>query len=125
MIHGKKIHLKRGIIMKKILFFLMFLTSILNLEGRVEESINNVDLIVDDKLNEKGQNYGDNYRIHNRNSFPIRYTLKLTDVVNAKDNIIQKSGTIERYTVIPLGSVTMVDLAKESNWGYELEVKPE
>lgn len=111
--------------MKKILFFLMFLTSILNLEGRVEESINNVDLIVDDKLNEKGQNYGDNYRIHNRNSFPIRYTLKLTDVVNAKDNIIQKSGTIERYTVIPLGSVTMVDLAKESNWGYELEVKPE
>jgi hypothetical protein len=110
--------------MKGTLFFLIYLAVALGLEGRVADSINNVDLIVEDKINDKGQNIGDNYHVHNRNYFPITYTFKLTDSVNANNNINQKSGTIESYTIIPIGSITMDDLAEESLWTYELEVKP-
>lgn len=107
--------------MKRYLIFL-FLT--MSLEARIADSINNVDLIIDDKINEKGQNIGDSYHIHNRNHIPVQFTFKLTESVNAKDKITEKSGTVERYTIIPIGSVTMDNLAEEAIWSYELAVRP-
>lgn len=111
--------------MKKILFILVAFCSIHSLEGRVAESINNVDLIIEDLYNSQGQDYGDDFFIHNRNDIPIRFSIKLTDAINAKDGLLKNTIIIEPQQRISIGSVTMNNLAIEANWSYELNVKPD
>lgn len=111
--------------MNKILFILVILTAHLSLEGRIAESINNVDLIIEDKLNEKGQNFGEDYYIHNNNDIPIRFSIKLVNAINAKDDLIKNTVIIEPLQRISVGSVSMDNPAQEASWSYELLVKPD
>ncbi len=111
--------------MKKLLILMLCFASAFSLEGRVAESINNVDLIVEEKLNEKGENYGDIYTVHNRNDFPIRFSIKLGDSVNAVDNLTKNTIIVEPNQTASVGTVTMDDPTKESNWSYEIQIKPD
>jgi hypothetical protein len=110
--------------MNKILFILVILSVHLALESRIAQSINNVDLIIEDKFNDQGENYGDEFFIHNRNDIPIQVSIKVVNSLNAKDNILKNTVIIESLEQISAGSVTMDDPTQESHWSYELKVKP-
>lgn len=94
-------------------------------EGKIADSINNVDLIIEEKVNEKGENYGDDYMVHNRNEFPIRFSIKLSDSMNAIDNLLKNTIIVEPDQTASVGAVIMDDRSKESNWSYEIQVKPD
>ena len=113
--------------MKKLsaLAFCILLFSTLSAESHIAETLDNVDLLIEDKFSEKGHNFGEDYYVHNRNDYPVRFTIKINDAINAQNNLIKNIIVIPPNNKAPLGSVRQDDLTKESNWSYEWEVTPD
>ncbi len=111
--------------MKKFLLLFTCVSTSLFAEMKVIESNNNIDLLLEEMVNTKGHNYGEEYFIHNQNDFPIRFSIKLTDAYNTLDNLIKFTIIVEPDQKGSIGTVTQEDLRKESYWSYELMVKPD
>lgn len=111
--------------MKKIVLFFLCASTSLFAEIKLIESNNNIDLLLEELINAKGHNYGEEYFIHNQNDFPIRFSIKLTDAHNALDNLIKFTIIVEPDQKGSIGTVIQDNLKKESYWSYELMVKPD
>lgn len=104
-------------------FFCLALTSLFA-EEHLASSVNNVDLYVNDLYHEEnGHNYAEEYRAVNRNDFPVRVSIKLTEIVNADNRLIRNTIIIDPKEEAPLGTVQQKDLSKSATWNYQWQAK--
>lgn len=102
------------------LFVLLLCTaSPLFSEERIAGTLENVDLYVTDLYNDDGHNYGEQYHVRNRNDYPMRIKIQLTDNANADSHLINFTVIVEPHSTADLGYITQKELARGANWKYE------
>lgn len=105
--------------------FSLFLSMTLYGEERIAGTLENVDLIIEDVTNEKGHNHGEKYFAFNRNHYPVRLTIRLTDQSNADDQLVPFTIIIKPQDRVQIGIVMQKNPEEESSWNYEWVVEPD
>ncbi|NGX42212.1 MAG: hypothetical protein K940chlam7_00489 [Chlamydiae bacterium] len=107
--------------MKKLFPFFLFVLFALPLfsEERIVDTIENVDLYVNDLYNEDDHNYGEEYYVLNRNDFPMHVSIHLTDNKNAEKHLIKSTVIVGSNLRGDLGHILQKDLSLGATWKYE------
>ncbi len=107
------------------LFLAIFSMHTLFAEEKIGGTLNNTDLIVKDLVNEEGHNYGERYYVLNRNDYPVKVSIKLTDGQNIDDYLVPYTIVVKEFQRIEIGEIYQTDIKKESSWNYEWQVEPD
>lgn len=94
-------------------------------DERVAETLENVDFIVENLKDEKGNLYGEAYYALNHNNYPIRISIKLVQAENVNQKIVPYTIIMEPDARVSLGSVAKNKSGKDAKWKYEWEVEPD
>ena len=114
----------KNIILSFTLLSFLFCASLI-CEERIASTLENVDLIIEDVLNETGHNFGEKYFAYNRNDFSVRLSIKLVGERNTLDKLIPYTIVIKPLSKVKLGKVTQSNPKEEASWNYEWEVIPD
>lgn len=88
-------------------------------DERVGGTLENVDLLIEDLYNDDGYNFGEKYVAINRGQSQMRISIRLTDMENVEDHLIDHTVILGPHRKVDLGYVIQNNLAKSSNWKYE------
>lgn len=105
------------------LFLTLFFASYVHSGERIAGTMESVDLIIEDMYNDNGHNFGERFYAINRNDFPIRLSIHLTEAKNAENSFVAYTLIINPLEKVKLGKVRQKDLTAESSWNYEWEVQ--
>lgn len=113
-----------------IMVFCFFFLSFFAIEAgeRIVDTLNQVDLIVVDRVNVDGYSFGEEYFACNRNDFPVYISIRLIKAENVGSDLAIGPMTATPKTKINLGSVLQTNTSKVASWRYEwliTTVRPE
>jgi hypothetical protein len=111
--------------MKNYFFLLITIFSLRFLSGeeKIGGTLENVDLMITDLINEDNHNYGERYYAINHNPYSMRISIKLTDGFNAENRLIRHTIIVEPHDRVELGLITQKDLSKNAEWKYEWQTR--
>ena len=107
------------------LFLLIGANSMVWGEERVAETLDNVDFIVENLKDEEGKMYGESYFALNRNNYPMRISMEITQAKNVETKIAPYTIVMEPSARVPLGTVVKINPEEDAVWNYEWLIEPD
>lgn len=110
--------------MNKIIFILfVFINFSLLSEVRVLDTLQNVDLIAEDRKDDQGRKNGVNYYAHNRNNGVVYVTIDALNAKNVYENLTYSQVVVDASDKVFLGWVIQTKNEDQSHWEVEWTVE--
>jgi len=109
---------------RKLLALLLLITTQTVLAQTVVGEKVGVQILRERRHDAQDKHYGYNYSAHNRNTYPVYVSIRLTSSENTYDGLLPGSIIVQAGDTAPLGYVVQESISENANWNFEWKTEP-